>query len=511
MTWARINELFHRVLALPADERAAALDAEDPALRAEVESLLVAYEADPVFLEEPPPAAAEIRAEAQPSPPVLPASIGPYRIIRVLGQGGMGVVYLAEDSRLGRTVALKAVAPRFAGDTARRERLRREARAAASLVHPGIATVFALEEIDGELYIATEHVAGLTLREELDGGRLPMPRVIETTLAIARPMAAAHERGLVHRDLKPENVMRTPEGAVKILDFGIAQMRETGDGPSRLTEEGAVLGTPAYMSPEQIRGGPVDARSDVFSLGIIAYELATGAHPFEGRTPMVTVARILTADPSPLGDDGGIGGAEAGWFDPIVRVCLQKDPHARFASAQSLVHALERARDGLTSGRANGLVVGPTPSTSPFWWWQFHQAAASISYLAVLIPLWFEREWIGGVPGLSLFLAALVAALVASALRLHLWFTVRSYPSEWETQRASARLWIRAGDVALAAVLLVAVALTLATHARMAVLLVAAAVAIGLSSAVIEPATTRASFRDPTGAGITRLRRDRPS
>jgi hypothetical protein len=499
MTWARVNELFHRVLALPADQRAGALDAEDPALRAEVESLLVAYEADPVFLENPPPAAAEIMAEALSAPPVLPESIGPYRIIRLLGQGGMGVVYLAEDSRLGRTVALKAIAPRFAGDTARRERLRREARAAASLVHPGIATVFALEEIDGELYIATEHVAGLTLREELGGGRLPMLRVIETALAIARPMAVAHERGLVHRDLKPENVMRTPEGEVKILDFGIAQMRESGDGPSRLTAEGALLGTPAYMSPEQIRGGPVDARSDVFSLGIIAYELATGAHPFEGRTPMVTVARILTAEPSPLGRDGDIGGSEAAWLEPIVRMCLQKDPRERFASAHSLMHAIERARDGLASGRANPRVVGPAPSKSPFWWWQFHQAAASTAYLALLIPLWFEREWIGGVPGLSLFLAALVAALVASALRLHLWFTVRSYPSEWETQRAATGMWIRAGDFALVALLLVAVALTLTTHARMAVLLVAAAVAVGLSSAVIEPATTRASFRDPFG------------
>jgi|SRR5579864_1153867 len=501
MTWARVNALFHRVLALPAEERASVLDAEDPALRAEVESLLVAHEADPEFLEEPPPAPARALPEAVSVPPVLPESIGPYRIIRLLGQGGMGVVYLAEDSRLGRTVALKAVAARFAGDTSRRERLRREARAAASLVHPGIATVYALEEIDGELYLATEYVAGVTLREELGGGPLPMPRVIETTLAIARPMAAAHERGLVHRDLKPENVMRTPEGDVKILDFGIVQMRETADGPSRLTEEGAVLGTPAYMSPEQIRGQPVDARSDLFSLGLIAYELATGAHPFEGRTSMLTVARILTAEPQPLGHRGDIRGSEAAWLDPILRNCLEKDPRARLASARSLVHALEGARDGLASGRPNGAARRPTSSTSPFWWWQFHQAAASAAYVALLIPLWFEREWIGGVPGLSLFLTALVAALVASALRLHLWFTVRAYPSEWETQRASTGIWIRAGDVALVALLLVVVALTLPTHARMAVLLVAAAVAVGVSSAVIEPATTRASFGHRSRAG----------
>jgi hypothetical protein len=497
MTWARVNELFHRVLALPADQRAVVLDAQDADIRAEVESLIAAHEADPAFLEQPPP-------ELQPvmeAPPPPPESIGPYRIIRILGEGGMGVVYLAEDSRLGRTVALKAVAPRFAGDAARRERLRREARAAAALVHPGIATVYALDEIDGELYIASEHVVGITLREEIGGGRLPVSRVIDTALAIARPMAAAHERGLVHRDLKPENVMRTPEGEVKILDFGVAQMRETSGGLSRLTEDGAVLGTPAYMSPEQIRGRPVDARSDVFSLGIIAYELATGGHPFGGRSSMLTVAGILEAEPQPLSDRGDIAGAEAARLDPILRTCLEKDPRARFPSARDLVQALERARDGLTSGGPSAHVVARRSSGSPFWWWQFHQAAASAGYLLLLIPLWFEREWIGGVGGLMLFLAALVAALVASALRLHLWFAVRSYPSEGETQRASTGFWIRAGDLTLVALLLAAVSLTLVAHGRMAVLLVAAAVAVGLSAVVIEPATTRAAFRGRPSAG----------
>jgi hypothetical protein len=216
---------------------------------------------------------------------------------------------------------------------------------------------------------------------------------------------------------------------------------------------------------------------------------------------VLTVASILEAEPQPLSDRGELVGSEAARLDPILRTCLEKDPHARFSSARDLVRALERVRDGLTAAGPSAHVVTQQSSASPFWWWQFHQAAASAGYLLLLLPLWFEREWIGGVSGLVLFLAALVAVLVASSLRLHLWFAVRSYPSEWETQRASTALWIRAGDLALVALLLAAVSLTLVAHARMAVLLVAAAVAVGLSSVVIEPATTRASFRDRPSAG----------
>ena len=201
----------------------------------------------------------------------VPERIGHYLIRGVLGEGGMGVVYLAEDSRLGRTVALKAVAPQYVGDPARRERLRREARAAASLQHPGIATVFALEEIDDHLYIAGEYVPGETLRDELARGPLTPARAVETMLAIARALAVAHERGVIHRDLKPENLMRTPAGDMKILDFGLARVHDPVSTDATLSAEGSVLGTPAYMSPEQIRGKTVDGRADLFALGVVLY------------------------------------------------------------------------------------------------------------------------------------------------------------------------------------------------------------------------------------------------
>jgi serine/threonine protein kinase len=521
-SWKTINDLFHRALEQPPAGRSAWLDEAcggDLALRAEVASLLAAHEQAEDFIESPAVDPAKlVELALEPDQSLVGQTLGQYRITRTLGEGGMGVVYLAEDTRLGRTVALKALAPRFTGDESRRERLRREARAAAALTHPGIATVYALEEFGDHLYIASEYVPGETLREELQRGPLPIARVIGTGLSIARALSAAHDRGVVHRDLKPENVIRSASGQVKILDFGLAFFKNAPQPMTHLTEDGVVLGTPAYMSPEQIKGQPVDFRADLFSLGVMLYELASGVQPFAGATSASTVANILEAQPSRLSELRRTTSDPSEWdaLEEIVHICLRKTADARYESTHQLVAALERAAAGTWIGAAPLARTPPggrsraddarrleaasgdnNPTTvQPSWWWQFHQAATSIGYLAMLIPLSFVRTSDADRLGLGLFLLALVASLVSSTLRLHLWFTFRSYPSEWTSQRQRTALWIRTADITFVAVQLIAAALVVATHARVATLLVGAAVAEFLAFAIIEPATTRAAFKD---------------
>jgi hypothetical protein len=499
--WRRVNEIFHRALERPAADRRAFLDAEcggDPALASEVASLLAAHEQAAQFIEVPAavPAARSLRTD-----PPLPDGrvVGQYRIDGVLGRGGMGVVYLAEDLRLGRRVALKALAPELTGDPAHRDRLRREARAAAALSHPGIATVYALEEFDGLVFIAGEYVPGRTLRDELDQGPLGPERAAATALLIARALAAAHDQGIVHRDLKPENVIRTPGGDIKVLDFGLARIpaspSESGGATSRF------MGTPAYMSPEQIRGEAVDGRSDLFALGTMMYELASGSHPFRRSDAMSTLAQILEAEPVRLTisrPDAFAGSELLDPLDGIVRTCLEKAPPARWPSA----HALAQALEGLAAGRLVLTPAGAVAATrlssaprSPRWWWQVHQAIAIAGNVALVLSLWRVREWIGAPTGVSLFLAGLITASAAVLLRWHLWFTVREYPSEWPAQRRASGLWLRLADGLSALVLAVTgIVLALTGSVPTGALLIAGAVALLVSLLVIEPATTRAAF-----------------
>jgi serine/threonine protein kinase len=510
--WARINDLFHRALDRPADEREAFLvDAcDDAAIRDEVVSLLASHGRAGDFIE------SAVARVGSGKPSTIPERIGPYRVRHLLGEGGMGVVYVADDMRLGRTVALKALAPQFVGDAMRRERLRREARAAAALTHPGIATVYALEEIEGHLYIAGELIQGKTLREELEHGPLDPRRAIETAAAIARALAAAHERGIVHRDLKPENVMRTPAGDVKILDFGLARFPDVASSVTNLSADGAILGTPAYMSPEQIRGDFVDARSDLFSLGTMLYELVTGVHPFKGSGTASTIARILQSEPAAMAavlrqpTPPGFSERPSGSFDrhtiadleTIVFRCLSKDPEDRFASAGDLAAAL----DDLQRGTAD---AGPTTRVPrrllrhldrAFWWWQFHQAAAVLGYVLLLIPLWRVRDLTPGPRGTLLFVGGLVGVVIAGALRLHLWFAVRLDRDEWQPQHRQSARWMLAGDLLFVGTLAMVgiLALAMPEPRLWGVLLVAAAAAVLVSRAVIEPATARAAFGSGT-------------
>ena len=239
-------------------------------------------------------------------------TISHYRILALLGAGGMGVVYKAQDMVLERIVALKVLPPETLGDESRRQRFLQEARSAAALHHPNIATIFEASESDGTLFISMEFIAGETLRARLGGQALGLRDALHIAIDIARGLAKAHSQHVVHRDLKPENVMLSADGEAKILDFGLAKiLREPTDTTSAgsqtgfvtktaaLTQYGQVMGTPAYMSPEQARGQQVDFRSDQFSFGALLYEMLTGKIIFQGQSPADSVSAVLTAQPPP--------------------------------------------------------------------------------------------------------------------------------------------------------------------------------------------------------------------
>src|SRR5215470_410415 len=238
-------------------------------------------------------------------------AIAHYRLLAPLGAGGMGEVYLAEDTKLGRKVALKLLPAEFTRDGGRMRRFEQEARAASALNHPNILTIFEIGEADGGRYIATEYIDGQTLRERLNGDRLAPPAALDIASQIAAALAAAHEAGIVHRDIKPENVMLRRDGIVKVLDFGLAKLTKQrlaaadSQAPTIAkahTDPGTVLGTVGYMSPEQVRGQEADHRADVFSFGVILYEMLSGTRTFSGDSAVEVMNAILKEKPRELGE-----------------------------------------------------------------------------------------------------------------------------------------------------------------------------------------------------------------
>jgi eukaryotic-like serine/threonine-protein kinase len=292
--------------------------------------------------------------------------LGPYEILAPLGAGGMGEVFKARDTKLGRDVAVKVLSERSLEDEEGRARFEREARALAALNHPNIAAIYSFEEISGRHFLIQELLEGETLRQRLAEGPLPVRKAVELARQIAEGLAAAHERGIVHRDLKPENIFVTREARAKILDFGLA--KEVGrEAPSsethsptvaRQTEPGTVMGTVGYMSPEQVRGLPSDARSDLFSFGAVLYEMLTGRRAFQKETAAETMTAILREDPPDLASSGAPAPPA---LERIVRHCLEKVPEERFRSAHDLAFALE-AVSGSSSTSSAAL---PAPRVAP--------------------------------------------------------------------------------------------------------------------------------------------------
>ncbi|MBL8190675.1 MAG: AAA-like domain-containing protein [Acidobacteria bacterium] len=341
--WKRVNEIYYAALELNTPERGVFLDthcANDQALRAEISSLLASNDEAGDFMN---PSALELAAQtvaAESAQPQIGERIGHYKIVSPLGAGGMGEIYLAEDTRLNRKVALKLLPHQFTRDADRVRRFKQEARAASALNHPHIVTIFEIGEERGWHYIVTEFIDGQTLRQRLAATPIKLPELAEIITQVASALAAAHEAGIVHRDIKPENIMVRRDGYVKVLDFGIAKLTEQFgvDRPTRTdsfaslneavnTDPGHVMGTAHYISPDQLLGLELDGRSDVFSLGVVLYELLTGRLPFDGTTPSAVIASILCDDPLPLARFSRAIPAE---LERIVEKALRKDREERY-------------------------------------------------------------------------------------------------------------------------------------------------------------------------------------
>ncbi len=354
--WQQIDQLFHLALAQEANGRARFLAEEcvgDDSLRTEVEALIASHEQAQSFIENPASdLAAEILAKGEHGL-IAGQALGPYKIVSTLGTGGMGEVYLAQDTRLRRQVALKVLPSQFTINPDRVRRFEQEAVAVSALNHPNIVTIHEIGRDNDSQFIVTEFVEGQTLRQRMADTVISLPAALDISIQVASALAAAHAGGIVHRDIKPENIMLRTDGYVKVLDFGLAKLTEapsttsTADASTLVkiqTNYGLVMGTAAYMSPEQARGLGVDARTDIFSLGVVLYEMIAARAPFEGATISDVIATILKQEPAPLGQFSLEVPVELEW---MMKKALAKDREERYQTIKELQIDLRRLKQEL--------------------------------------------------------------------------------------------------------------------------------------------------------------------
>lgn len=374
--WAQVDRLLDEAMALSPEARAEFLAhaaGGDEELRQEVASLLAAHEQAGSFLQSPKlpiqEAAAQQMTHSQ-TASLIGTELGHYQILSVLGIGGMGEVYLAQDTRLKRRLAMKLLPRQFVEDPVRVERFAREARAVSALNHPNIVTVYDIGVANDTHFLAMEYVEGQTLRAHCAQQRLSLKEVIEIVSQIAAALAAAHEAGIIHRDIKPENVMRRRDGYVKVLDFGLAKLTEQSRAPGQTqastrdvarTNPGTVLGTVRYMSPEQALGEEVDQRSDIFSLGVMFYELLTGAPPFKGHSTAATLDAIVHHQPLPLTQLRPEIRQE---IERVVSRMLEKDRELRYQTAGDLRAVLKRVQRELNATLEQSATKPPVRNAS---------------------------------------------------------------------------------------------------------------------------------------------------
>jgi serine/threonine protein kinase len=355
--WHEIEELYHSACDQRPEERLAYLErvTDDEELRREVESLLANEAEAAQFLETGDP---EIGGRSGETRVPVGEQIGPYAVLEFLGAGGMGEVYKVRDTRLDRAAAVKFVPQAFATDPSALERFQREARAASALNHPRICTIYDSGDHQGRPYFVMEFLEGQSLKDSMDGKRVPVPQLLDFAAQICDALQAAHAKGIVHRDIKPANIFVTAGGQIKILDFGLAKRVtephstvtatvrkvERAGAPTALSRPGGLMGTPAYLSPEQARGEEVDVRTDIFSLGVVLYEMATGRPTFRGETSEATIDSILRETPV---EPSALNPAVPKGLDRIVLKALEKKRDARYQSAGELLaelDALQQAR-----------------------------------------------------------------------------------------------------------------------------------------------------------------------
>jgi len=393
--WERTKQIFEQALKQAPEKRGAYLDSAcggDAELRGEVESLIESHEAaGSGFLGVAAPQVLDITSDSFPAVSRAGESVGPYKIIEEIGRGGMGIVYKAEDTRLHRFVALKFLPEELSRHPLSLARFRREAQAASALNHPNICTVYDIGQQGNTNYLVMELLEGQTLAARLARGALPPERVVQYGIDVADALDAAHRRGIVHRDLKPGNIFVTTRGECKVLDFGLAKLDEGSTPDARtaaetqkelLTTPGVAMGTVAYMSPEQTRGEELDARTDIFSLGSVLYEMATGNLAFPGKTSGVIFKAILDETPPAPTKVNPLAPAR---LDEIVGKALEKDRDLRYQSAADLRADLKRLKRESESGRAGLISAGstatPTVSPAPARW----QVMAAVGALLLAV------------------------------------------------------------------------------------------------------------------------------
>src|SRR6266436_6906120 len=407
MTPARlqtIKDIFHAALDCEPDQLNTFLDetcAGDEVLHANVEALLASHRQAGNFIETPVASLAASIVENGQADLLVDQAFGHYKISKRIGSGGMGEVYLATDITAGRKAALKLLPVRFTGDANRLKRFQQEARAVVALNHPNILTVYEIGEDHSTHYIASELIEGETLRQRQVRGGMQLSEAVDVAIQVASALATAHEAGIVHRDIKPENIMLRPDGYVKVLDFGIAKLAEQ-ELPATMprdealllvgTNLGSILGTVRYMSPEQACGGHVDKRTDIWSLGVVLYEMLTGHAPFTGDTPQDVMSSILEKEPPPLTRYIARAPAE---LQQIINKTLRKDRGQRYDSANELLQALKDLRRKLDAEFER--------AAAPLWLrWARSPAALvlvlTIAVLALALPFYWHRNLATSLP-----------------------------------------------------------------------------------------------------------------
>jgi serine/threonine protein kinase/TolB-like protein/Tfp pilus assembly protein PilF len=364
--WQSCTEIFNAAVEQPPNERDAFLERScdgDEALRHKVELLLKYHDTSGDFIKSPAFQAAPELLVGDPET-LIGQHLGCYRVEAVAGVGGMGVVYLACDERLGRKVALKLLPQSMVANEAELRRLEREARTASALNHPNIVTIHEIGEVNSNHYIASEFIEGTTLRERMTKGPIPPNEALDIAAQVASALSVAHRAGIVHRDIKPENIMLRPDGYVKVLDFGIAKLTQQEAlgttpfvGTQRATQQSMFLGTTRYMSPEQAMAQQVDARSDLWSLGVVLYEMLAGRAPFEGETATDVIAAISESDPQPLKQRAPIIPRA---LQSVAERSLRKDPAERYQTAEEMLsdlRAIKEKTDGIATRSTRGIAV----------------------------------------------------------------------------------------------------------------------------------------------------------
>ncbi len=391
--WSKIESIFHKAVQAEESRRGSVIEescAGDEALRREVESLLAHHRDSASFIEQPAFAGQvntssvwPVTAAAAPRPDLKGVAVGHYRILEEIGFGGMGVVYKAEDARLGRLVALKFLPEHMAADSAALERFRREARAASALNHPNICTIHDIDVYRGGEFIVMEYLDGQTLAIYMAGRRAVSTELVaKLGMPIAEALAAAHSKGVIHRDIKPGNIFVTQSGLVKVLDFGVAKLVAQANEfeATTLTATNTITGTLPYMSPEQLRGENLDSRSDIYALGVVLFEIATGQRPYSSSLHARLVDEILNRPASPPSALNGKLPAKA---DDIILKCLAKDPEDRYQTAKEIAVDLRHLGTQATSGTISA-GTSSVRRRRKIWLWLLATAAAFAATLLAL-------------------------------------------------------------------------------------------------------------------------------